>query len=86
MVPSLPTGATVADLLLGSRQTRSYYDRRLVERFRLLGMDRWGLWFDHKLSLSPEELDAGDVLWITKTWEQFIAGEQPFRRRPHVTT
>lgn len=76
-----PAPPALADHLARSQQARGYYGTRLVERFRRLGADRYGLWFEFIMSLPVSELTAEDKRFIGITWHQFTNGQQPFARR-----
>lgn len=84
-----PEAPSVRQLTLGEQFARSqraagYYGSRLVERFRRQGVDRFGLWFEVTLSADPDTLDPADRAYLVATWDQFVAGEHPFRRRRYV--
>lgn len=72
---------TLAELLAQSKQARGYRGARLVERFRRLGAERWGLWWEFMLDCPPDELDPPDYMFVNATWDQFVNGETPFKRR-----
>lgn len=79
---------TVADLLVEAHPCCCVtHAERSVERFRYLGSRKRGMWFDDVLDSQEDELTSEDSRYLRGTWEQWLAGEDPFRlRRRRVTT
>lgn len=78
----------VADLLVEAHPCCcELHAKRSVERFRYLGVRKHGMWFDTVLDSQPEELRPEDVHYILRTWEQWVASEDPFgMRKRRVST
>lgn len=80
------SGGTVADLLVEAHPCSDLHAKRSVERFRYLGVRKLGMWFDDVLDSQQDQLTPEDLRYIRGTWEQWVAGEDPFGLRSHRVT
>ena len=74
----------MAQSLAESAQAREFGGHRIVERFVVLGVARYGLGWEWMMASRPGDLNPMDSMFISKTWIQFTSGEQPFRKRHRV--
>lgn len=79
--------STVADLLVEAHPGCSFHARQSVKRFRRSAVRKYGMWFDFVLAAHPEDVSSEDALYLSLTWEQWVACEDPFGlRRRRVST
>lgn len=73
--------ATVADLLVETHPCCTSCGRKSVDRFKKLAVRKHGSWFEEALASRPEDLSDADSLYVSVTWDQWRADEDPFRVR-----
>lgn len=78
---------TVADLLAEAHPCCcDIHSKGSVERFQLLGTRKHGMWFEATLASYPRDLTSEDARYLSQTWEQWVAGGDPFRLRGQRVT
>jgi len=73
--------ATVADLLVETHPCCTSCGRKSVDRFKKLAVRMHGSWFEEALASRPEDLSDADNLYVSVTFDQWRADEDPFHVR-----